>query len=301
MNTPTSPRRVNPLHLIHKWSIEHPHVVLAFYLAVVLLAGIAITPHFAAPFRALRAKSAARRRHDDARPVGARYGNPTFPSRLKSRWSMCRACGTCAPTRRTAFPSSTLEFPYGTDVAKATTDVQSLLNVVQGNLPATGANLKPSFVVPIDPLNLPILTLSLRGDAQQGWDMVRVREFADNAAINAIKAVPGVYSIVPFGGYRRQMPGIGGSRQTGGLQTFDSRRARCAGSFQRQPSRRSSHAGRAGKHRARRCAGAKAVRHSQLPDQDRRKYSRSPLPDLARLGHPSPKFGRGGRGRGRRA
>ena len=30
--------RVNPLHMIHKWSIEHPYVVVAFYFAVVALA-----------------------------------------------------------------------------------------------------------------------------------------------------------------------------------------------------------------------------------------------------------------------
>ena len=39
----------------------------------------------------------------------------------------------------------------------------------------------------------------------KGWDEARVREFADNTVINRLKAVPNVYSVVPFGGYRRQM------------------------------------------------------------------------------------------------
>ena len=68
-----------------------------------------------------------------------------------------------------------------------------------------GANFKPSFVVPIDPLNLPVVSLSLRGDPAKGWDEARGREFADNTVINRLKAVPNVYSVVPFGGYRRQM------------------------------------------------------------------------------------------------
>jgi len=51
-----------------------------------------------------------------------------------------------------------LEFPYGTNMERAITEVQALMNVVQGSLPATSANLKPSWVLPIDPLNIPILT-----------------------------------------------------------------------------------------------------------------------------------------------
>src|SRR3954463_14529858 len=35
-------QRVNPLHLIHKWSIEHPYVVLAFYFAAVVLAVLVV-------------------------------------------------------------------------------------------------------------------------------------------------------------------------------------------------------------------------------------------------------------------
>ena len=77
---------------------------------------------------------------------------------------------------------------------KALTDVQALMNVTQSMLPSTGANMKPSWVVPIDPLNLPVLTLSLHGDAKQGWDLARVREFADNTVINRLKGVPSVYT-----------------------------------------------------------------------------------------------------------
>ena len=103
------------------------------------------------------------------------------------------------------FSIVTLEFPYGTNMQKALVDVQALMNVTQSNLPSTGANLKPSWVVPIDPLNLPVLSLSLKGDPAQGWDEVKVREFADNTVVNRLKSVANVYSLVPFGGYRRQL------------------------------------------------------------------------------------------------
>src|SRR5207302_5387577 len=88
---------------------------------------------------------------------------------------------------------------------KALFDVQALMNVVQANLPATGANLKPSWVVPIDPLNLPVLSLSVTGDPDKGWTPAKLRELADNIVISRLKVVPNVYSVVPFGGYRRQL------------------------------------------------------------------------------------------------
>src|SRR5688572_22374593 len=36
-------QRVNPLHMIHKWSIEQPYTVIAFYFAAVVLAIIAVS------------------------------------------------------------------------------------------------------------------------------------------------------------------------------------------------------------------------------------------------------------------
>lgn len=96
-----------------------------------------------------------------------------------------------------------LEFPYGTDMKRALVDVQALMNVVQADLPVTGANLKPSWVVPIDPLNIPVLTLSLTGDKR--WDPIRLRELADNEIINRIKSAPDVYSVSTYGGRKRQL------------------------------------------------------------------------------------------------
>ena len=67
-------------------------------------------------------------------------------------------------TSQDGFSLVALEFHYGVDMKKALFDVQALMNVVQSNLPTTSANLKPSWVVPVDALNLPVLSLSLTGD-----------------------------------------------------------------------------------------------------------------------------------------
>lgn len=37
------------------------------------------------------------------------------------------------------------------------------------------------------------------------WDKVKLREFVDNDVVNRLKTIPDVYSVVPFGGYKRQL------------------------------------------------------------------------------------------------
>ncbi|MBI3911742.1 MAG: efflux RND transporter permease subunit [Armatimonadetes bacterium] len=197
-------RGVTPLHLIHKWSIEHPYVVIAFYVAVVALAWLAITramPRRFAPYvkspligvvTMMPGLSAQEMEIYISKPIEEQLVNIKGLRYIRS-------------TSQDGFSLVSLEFHYGTDVEKAIFDVQALMNVIQANLPATGANLKPSWVVAIDPLNIPILSLSLRGDPAQGWDELRVREFADNTVVNRLKEITSVYSVVPFGGYRRQL------------------------------------------------------------------------------------------------
>src|SRR5262249_21737995 len=85
---------------------------------------------------------------------------------------------------------------------KALFAVQYVMNVVQADLPMTGANLKPSWVLAIDPLNLPILSLAVTGE---GYDPVRLRTLVENEVVNRLKVVKDVYSVVPFGGQKLQM------------------------------------------------------------------------------------------------
>lgn len=198
-----SEKRPNALHMIHRWSIEHPYAVVAFFVAMLALAYISIkamprrfAPYVESPMigvvTMMPGLSAQEMELYISKPVEEQLINIKGGRYIRS-------------TSQDGFSIVTLEFPYGTDMQRATTDIQSLMNVVQSSLPATGANLKPSWVIPIDPLNLPVLTLSLKGEEGQGWSLPKVREFADNTVVNRLKSVPDVFSVVPFGGYRRQL------------------------------------------------------------------------------------------------
>jgi len=191
------------LNRIPQWSIDNPYAVVAFFVGMIALAVISISrmPRRFAPYvespmvgvvTMMPGLSAQEMELNISKPIEEQLINVKGVRSVRS-------------TSQDGFSIVTLEFPYGTDMQRAQTDIQSLMNVVQSSLPATGANLKPSYVIPIDPLNLPILTLSLEGDPKKGWDLARVREFADNAVVKKLKSVPDVFSVVPFGGYRRQM------------------------------------------------------------------------------------------------
>ena len=204
MKTPKfQTHRPNPLHLIHRWSIEHPQIVIAVFIAIMAMSVMAIreiprrfAPYVESPLIGVVTMQPG---------LSAQEMELYISKPIEEQLINVKGLRFIRSNSQEGFSIVTLEFPYGTNMQRALTDVQSLMNVTQANLPATGANLKPSFVVPIDPLNLPVVSLSLRGDASKGWDETRVREFADNTVINRLKAVPNVYSIVPFGGYRRQM------------------------------------------------------------------------------------------------
>ncbi|MDR3690792.1 MAG: efflux RND transporter permease subunit [Fimbriimonas sp.] len=196
-------RAQGALNRIPQWSIEHPYAVVAFFVAMIALAAIAVTrmPRRFAPYvespmvgvvTMMPGLSAQEMELYISKPIEEQLINVKGVRSVRS-------------TSQDGFSIVTLEFPYGTNMQRAQTDIQSLMNVVQSMLPNTGANLKPSFVVPIDPLNLPILTLSIEGDKAFGWDQTKVREFADNTVVRRLKTVPDVYSVVPFGGYRRQL------------------------------------------------------------------------------------------------
>jgi HAE1 family hydrophobic/amphiphilic exporter-1 len=197
-------QRVNPLHMIHKWSIEHPYLVVSFYFAVVVLAIMVIgfsmprrfAPYVPSPMvgvvTMMPGLSAQEMELYVSKPIEEQLINVKDLHYVRSN-------------SQDGFSIVTLEFNYGADMRKALFDVQALMNVVQANLPSTGANLKPSWVVPVDPLNLPVLSLSLTGDPAKGWTPARLREFADNTVINRLKTISTVSSVVPFGGYRRQL------------------------------------------------------------------------------------------------
>ncbi|MCL5773457.1 MAG: efflux RND transporter permease subunit, partial [Firmicutes bacterium] len=186
---------------ISQWSIDHPYTVIAFFVGVLILAVVAIgfymprrmMPYVESPIigvvSMMPGLSAQEMEMYISKPIEESLVNVKNLRYIRS-------------TSQDGLSIVSLEFFYKTDMKKALFDVQALMNVVQANLPATGANLKPSWVVAIDPLNIPILSLSLKGE---GWDPLKLREFADNEVVNRLKTVKDVYSVVPYGGYKRQL------------------------------------------------------------------------------------------------
>jgi HAE1 family hydrophobic/amphiphilic exporter-1 len=186
---------------ISGWSIEHPYIVIAFYLGVALLAVLVIgfqmprrmMPYVESPIVAVVSMMPG---------LSAEEMEIYFSKPIEERMVDLKNVHFVRSTSQEAFSIVSIEFWYGTDMKKALFDVQSLMNVVQADLPMTGANLKPSWVLAIDPLNIPVLTLAVTGE---GYDPVQLRTLAENEIVNRLKVVKDVYSVVPFGGQKLQM------------------------------------------------------------------------------------------------
>jgi len=204
-NLPSSNQQTQPSSSGHfniaTWSIDHAHVVIAFYLAITFMAVVAIAvylpkrmmPYVESPLIGIVTMQEGLSSED----------METYISKpIEEAMVDIRGVRYIRSTSQEGVSMVSLEFPYGFDMKQAYVDVQSRMTSVQGQLPGTGANLKPSWVLPIDPLNLPVLTLNLTG---KGWDPVRLRQLADNQITDQLKRVSDVWSIYTFGGFKRQL------------------------------------------------------------------------------------------------
>jgi HAE1 family hydrophobic/amphiphilic exporter-1 len=186
---------------ISRWSIEHPYIVIAFYLGVALLSALVIffqmprrmMPYVESPIVAVVSMMPG---------LSAEEMEIYFSKPVEERMVDLKNVHFVRSTSQEGFSIVSVEFWYGTDMKKALFDVQSLMNVVQADLPMTGANLKPSWVLAIDPLNIPVLSLAVTGE---GYDAVQLRTLVENEVVNRLKTVKNVYSVVPFGGQKLQM------------------------------------------------------------------------------------------------
>ena len=186
---------------ISRWSIEHPYVVIAFYLGVALLSVLVI--FFQMPRRMMPYVESPIVGVVSMMPgLSAEEMEIYFSKPIEERMVDLRNVHFVRSTSQEGFSIVSIEFWYGTDMKKALFDVQSLMNVVQADLPVTGSNLKPSWVLAIDPLNIPVLTLAVTGE---GYDRVQLRTLVENEVVNRLKTVKDVYSVVPFGGQKLQM------------------------------------------------------------------------------------------------
>jgi HAE1 family hydrophobic/amphiphilic exporter-1 len=204
-------------------SIENPSVILARYLGVVVLAVIAIgfymprrfMPYVESPMigvvTMMPGLSASEMEMYISKPIEENLINVRHLRYIRS-------------SSQDGVSMVSLEFAYGIDMKAALFDVQALMNVIQGSLPATGANIKPSWVLAIDPLNIPVVTVAVTAP---DWDMVKLRQFCDNEMVNRLKTVQDVYSVMAFGGYRRQLQVIADRNKLAqyGLSILDVRNA----------------------------------------------------------------------------
>lgn len=204
MQVTNDERRPSGFNLV-EWSVRHPYIILSFFLATLVLGVLAIgyfmpkrfMPYVESPMLGIITEMPG---------LSAEEMETYFSSPIEQRMVHIKNVRYIRSTSQDGFSIVVLEFPYGTDMDKAQLEVQALLDNVLGDLPGVDANRKPPWVLQIDPLNVPVLTLSLTGDPERGWDLARLRDFADNEVINRFKAASrSVWSVAPFGGYRRQL------------------------------------------------------------------------------------------------
>jgi HAE1 family hydrophobic/amphiphilic exporter-1 len=186
---------------ITRWSIDHPWVVIAFYLGVTILAVLVV--FFQMPRRMMPYVESPLVGIVSMMPgLSAEEMEIYFSKPIEERMVDLKNVHFVRSTSQEGFSIVTVEFFYGTDMKRALFDVQSLMNVVQADVPMTGANLKPSWVLPIDPLNLPVLSLAVTSDRH---DPIRLRTLVENEIVNRLKVVRNVQSVVPFGGQKLQL------------------------------------------------------------------------------------------------
>ncbi len=187
---------------VSRWAVEHPYIVIAFYTAMVVLCILAVL--FYMPRRMMPYVESPMIGVVTTMPGLSAEEMETYISKpIEERMVAIQNARFIRSSSQNGFSIVSLEFPYGNNMKKAFSEVQALMTVVQADLPVTGANLKPSWVLAIDPLNGPVLTLGLTGDER--WDAVKLRELAQNEIVNRLKTVPNVYAVQAYGGKRRQL------------------------------------------------------------------------------------------------
>src|ERR1035437_1241607 len=133
---------------ISQWSIDHPYPVIAFFVGIVILSVLAIGGYM--PRRMMPYVESPMVGVVSMMPGLSAQEMETYISKpIEEQMVNVKGLRYLRSTSQDGFSIVSLEFGYGTDMKKALFDVQSLMNVAQANLPATGANLKPSWVLQI--------------------------------------------------------------------------------------------------------------------------------------------------------
>lgn len=183
-----------------RWSIKHPVIVIATYIGILALAVIALfllpvrmMPYLQSPLVAIVTMA----------PGSAPTEVETYITKpIEQRLTVLDGVRFVRSSSQQDSSLVTVQFGWGHNMERATQAVQSVMKSAEGDLPLDSFATRSYWVLPIDPLNRPALTLALQGE---GWDPVRLREFADNTLVDRLSQVEDVQSVYLFGGYRRQL------------------------------------------------------------------------------------------------
>ncbi|MDQ2909232.1 MAG: efflux RND transporter permease subunit [Candidatus Eremiobacteraeota bacterium] len=199
MNVPQN--RIAPKGSIPAWALHNPFAVFAIFFGLVAAALAAVL--FVLPTRMMPYVESPLISVVTMTPGYSPQEVETYFSKpIEERMTDLRDVRFIRSISQPGLSIVTLQFPYGTDMRRALVDVQQLAKQAEGDLPYDRANLKPSYVVPVDPLNTPVLQLAVTAP---GWDPVRLREFVANNVVDQLKQVGDVQQVVPFGGLQRQL------------------------------------------------------------------------------------------------
>ncbi|MEA5625204.1 efflux RND transporter permease subunit [Nostoc sp. UHCC 0251] len=185
---------------IPRWSIQNPVILLALYVGILALAVLALfqlpvrmMPYLQSPLVAIVTMA----------PSSPPQEVETYISKpIEQRMTVLDGVRFVRSSSQQDMSLVTVQFAWGQDMQRSLGAVQSVMKSAEGDIPIDGFDTRSYWVLPIDPLNRPVLTLALRGES---WDSVRLRDFADNILVDRLKQVPDVQAVSIFGGYRRQL------------------------------------------------------------------------------------------------
>ena len=186
---------------IAAWSVRNPFAVLAVYFGLVIAAIASVL--FVLPTRMMPYVESPLISIVTMTPGYSPQEVETYFSKpIEERMTDLKGARFVRSISQQGLSIVTLQFPYGANMQRALVDVQQLVAQAQADLPYDRANLKPSYVVPVDPLNTPALQLAV---SASGWDPVQLRQFLANDVVDQLKTVSGVQQVTVFGGLQRQM------------------------------------------------------------------------------------------------
>jgi HAE1 family hydrophobic/amphiphilic exporter-1 len=189
---------------ITAWAVEHPRAVLAACGAI-LLAALCVVFGNVMPRRMMP--------YVESTSLAAVTEIPGMPAPdvevnvsnvLEKSLSDVPGHKRLSSTSSDGLSVVTIDFPYGADMTRARLDVQSALDAARVGLPPAAGGCVPRLV-PVDPLNVPVLTVAMVGSPQAGWTPEALRRFAEDEVTVALRRIPHVATVEVLGARRDRL------------------------------------------------------------------------------------------------